>query len=255
MTTAHMDRGDARDIPLDDQTAALVVTSPPYNVGIDYADVDDRLDPIDYADLAYEAAREMDRILRPGGRAFVNVAIAGDTDEHGERFNLPDLWHAALRRAGLKYRETIIWNKGAGNDSTAWGSYLSPNAPNFRGRYEPVLVYFKDRWQRALPSDTDIVGGPGLDITAEDWPHLTTNVWTIPPARSKQHPAVMPIALAKRIIRISTWRHELVVDPFAGSGTTLRAAVELHREAYGVEASPTYVAQWHEAGAQQALAI
>jgi DNA modification methylase len=256
MTTikAEMIRGDAVDLPLEDDTVDLVLTSPPYNVGIDYADVDDNMPLARYTELVSASAREIARTLKPGGRAFVNVAIAQQTFEDGSRGDLPGLWHFALQFAGLKYRETIIWNKGAGNNSTAWGSYRSPNAPNFRGRYEPVLVYFKDRWPRLVPQG-DFNRAGTSDLTPDEWPHLTTNVWDIPPASSKAHPAVMPIALAKRVVKISTWPGDLVLDPFAGSGTTLRAAFELGRDAIGIEKSPTYVLQWHETGAQQTLGV
>jgi site-specific DNA-methyltransferase (adenine-specific) len=245
--------GNATDLPIDDGFVDCIVTSPPYNVRADYADVDDGIPLSEYRAMSEGSAREMHRVLKPGGRVWLNVVQAtnqlGDPGrEAGERFNLLSLWMDALACAGLGFRDVVVWDKTIGNQATAWGSYLSPNAPNLRGRWEPVLSYFKSHWSRR--SDF----GPSRDLIPEEWMSLTRNVWSFPPdGRNRWHPAPFPEELPRRCILLSTWPGDLVVDPFAGSGTTLRAAHALSRNAIGIELSRQYVRRWHEHGVQEVL--
>lgn len=249
-----MINGDAREIPLEDETIDCIVTSPPYNVGAGYDGVDDDLPLSEYTDLAHGSVAEMHRILKPGGRLWLNVVQStnglGDFGrDRGARLNLMGIWTLALERSGLLYRDVAVWHKTIGNQATAWGSYLSPNAPNLRGRWEPILVYFKDHWTRAR-------GDGRNEITADEWPILTNNVWTFPAdGASRWHPAPFPAEIPRRAILLSTWPGDLVLDPFAGAGTTLRVAHELGRDAIGIELSESYVARWEERGLQEAMVL
>jgi DNA modification methylase len=101
-----------------------------------------------------------------------------------------------------------------------------------------VILGFKNTWKRTPPEDqrhyTDDddkeEGSP-----AAAWTDLTRNVWKIRPARRKDHPAPFPPELAARAIRLSTWPGETVLDPFAGSGTTLDVAEQLGRVGIGYD--------------------
>ena len=238
--------GDLRTVEVPAGTAAAVVTSPPYNVGLAYDGVCDRLAWPDYWQLAYHTADVIADALMPGGRAWVNTAVSVPQDDLGEqgphsgstakrRVMLAHRWAAILERAGLNLVDQVAWcsPRGAG---TAWGSWASPAAPNLRGDWEAITVACRGDWERRPPADAagwrDGVGG---------WQALCSTVWYITPAhRSGGHPAPFPLELARRAIRLSTWPGELVVDPFAGSGTTLLAARQLGRRAIGIEASEAY---------------
>jgi modification methylase len=91
-------------------------------------------------------------------------------------------------------------------------------------------------WERTPP--------PGFEAWRDGvggWPGLCSTVWQLSPARRDgSHPAPFPLELARRCIRLSTWPGEVVLDPFAGSGTTLLAARQLGRRAIGIEASEAY---------------
>ena len=123
-----------------DGQAAAVVTSPPYNVGVDYHGADDTLPWPDYWSLATDTAGLMARALAPGGRAWVNTAVSvpapsivGTTSGAGKaRVMLAYRWANALEAAGLDLVDQVAWcsARGAG---TAWGSWSSPAAPNLRG--------------------------------------------------------------------------------------------------------------------------
>lgn len=227
--------------------AACVVTSPPYNVGIDYDQHNDVMPWDEYRELARAFAGLTYRSLITGGRSWVNITPAvpiepipaGDHSGRGtnRRVNLLRLWADALETAGMEPWDTVAWATPGRGPGCAWGSWESPAGPNMRGEWEAVLVHSRGPWARRTPEAwskwKDKDGG---------WIELTTNVWRIQPeARGPEgHPAPFPVELAERCIRLSTWPGETVFDPFSGSGTTLVAAKRLGRKAIGVELSERY---------------
>jgi site-specific DNA-methyltransferase (adenine-specific) len=244
---------DVRDVDLGEVAAAVVVTSPPYNVGLSYDGHDDALDWPAYRAFACDAATVIARALVPGGRAWVNTAVSVPEDSTAgacvakRRVLLGHLWAGALETSGLGLVDQVAWTsqRGAG---TAWGSWQSPAAPNLRGDYEVVTVACRDGWERQPPA-----GYAGWRDTVGGWPALCSTVWPVAPARREGHPAPFPIELARRCVRLSTWPDEVVLDPFAGTGTTLQAARQLGRRAIGVERSEAYCAVAVERLAQGAL--
>jgi DNA modification methylase len=249
---------DLRTLDLPVASMAAVITSPPYNVGLAYDTCSDTLPWPDYWALAADAAHLAAWVLMDGGRAWVNTAVsvpetAGDTGPHSgstgkARVMLALRWASALETAGLDLVDQVAWcsPRGAG---TAWGSWESPSAPNLRGDWESLLVASSGGWERTPPAEAedwrDGVGG---------WPALCSTVWNLTPARRDGgHPAPMPVEVARRAIRLSTWPGEVVLDPFAGSGTTLLAARQLGRRAVGIEASERYCALAVDRLAQGAL--
>jgi DNA modification methylase len=229
--------GDVRTLDLPAGTAAAVVTSPPYNVGLAYDSVSDRLAWPDYWQLAYHTAEVINDALVPGGRAWVNTAVSVPEDSGStakQRVMLAHRWAAILERAGLNLMDQVAWCSQRGT-GTAWGSWASPAAPNLRGDYEAVTVACRGDWERTPPEGAeDWRDGIGR------WPALCSTVWNLRPAARDGHPAPFPIELARRAIRLSTWPGEVVLDPFAGSGTTLLAARQLGRRAIGIDASEAY---------------
>jgi site-specific DNA-methyltransferase (adenine-specific) len=239
--------GDVRQVEVPGDSAAAVVTSPPYNVGLGYDGVSDVLAWPDYWSLAHQAAESMARVLVPGGRAWVNTAVSVPEDQaeggpHSQRtakrrVMLAHRWASILECAGLALVDQVAWcsPRGAG---TAWGSWASPAAPNLRGDWEAVTVACRGGWERTPPA-----GYEGWRDGVGAWPALCSTVWQIAPARRDGHPAPFPIELARRCIRLSTWPGETIFDPFAGSGTTVLAARQLGRRAIGIEASAAYCDQ------------
>jgi site-specific DNA-methyltransferase (adenine-specific) len=241
---AHAFRADAARLPIRTASVDCIVTSPPYNAGMPYAGVEDRHPAGHYERLVRGWSQEMARVLKVGGRAWVNVPPAIACGK-GERLAVAEIWHQALGSAGLRFRDWVVWEQTGCDQPTAWGSYLSPNAPNLRGRSELILLFFKGSWSRGRVERND--------ISARDWPELTRNIWRMPCAARDSHPAPFPAELPRRAILLSTWPGDLVCDPFSGSGTTLRVARDLGRDAIGADLSEVYAQLSRQAVAQGVL--
>lgn len=255
---AYFGHGDATAVPLPDSSVDCVVTSPPYNVGMEYGKVSDTLPLAKYLSLIVGSLSEIDRVLKPGGRLWLNVPMTmpersdGDSDRWSPAF----LWLQELLavRMGLEYRDTIAWHQDVADAATAWGSYLSPNAPNIRGRWEAVILAYKPGPEADAPWTRYRVGGVSDDLTAEDWPAWTQNVWSIRPAPRSWHPAPFPEELVRRCVALSTWPGEVVLDPFAGSFTAVRVAATMGRRAIGFDLNADFVRRAADIGVQQELA-
>jgi len=214
------------DIP--DGSIALAFTSPPYNNGKEY---DQDLSLEEYLQLIERVGREVYRVLVPGGRYVINIA------NQGRKPYLPltaYFWNLHMRIGFVPMGE-IIWVKGKGaSGNCAWGSWLSAKSPRIRDVHEYLLVLGKKETSRPDQGRST--------ITRDEFLEATLSTWYIPPERAKKvgHPAPFPVELAERVIQLYTYEGDVVLDPFAGSGTTLVAAKKLRRGYVGYEIVPDY---------------
>ncbi len=215
---------------LPDGSVALMVTSPPYNVGKDY---DGDLSLVDYLGLLERVFAETYRVLESGGRIAVNVANLG------RKPYLPLNHHVAglLGEIGFLLRGEIIWQKAkAAGGSCAWGSWRSAKNPTLRDLHEYVIVASKESYRRQREG-TDT-------IERDDFLDATVSVWVIQPesARRVGHPAPFPVALPQRLIELYTFAGDLVLDPFVGAGATPLAAIATGRHYVGYDTEAEYLA-------------
>lgn len=217
-----------RELP--DNSLHLMVTSPPYNVTKEY-DADLSLD--EYLALLGRVFAETYRVLVDGGRACVNVANLG----RKPYIPLSDYISRVMIEIGFQMRGEIIWHKRAGAGvSMAWGSWQSATNPVLRDVHEYILVFSKGSFHRNKTGKVDT-------ITKEQFIQWTKSVWTLNPesARKVGHPAPFPIELPYRLIQLYTFKDDIVLDPFMGSGTTALAALDAKRKYVGYETNPKYV--------------
>jgi site-specific DNA-methyltransferase (adenine-specific) len=212
-----------------DNCVALMVTSPPYNVGKDY---DEDLDIDEYLALLHRVFSETHRVIEPGGRVAVNVANLG----RKPYLPLNQYVAALLTEIGFDLRGEIIWQKAkSAGGSCAWGSWRSAKNPTLRDIHEYVIVASKGSFARVRKGE-DTIG-------KEDFLDATVSIWDILPesARRVGHPAPFPVELPRRLIELYTFAGDLVLDPFLGSGSTAVAAVETGRHFVGFDLDPSYL--------------
>ena len=243
--------GDAREITDDqvaDRSVGLVVTSPPYFSGKEYeTELEDGHVPASYSqylEMLHDVFLVCLRKLEPGGRMAVNVANLGRKPYRSLSADVITILQDEL---GMLLRGEIIWQKAKGaGGSCAWGSYRSPQNPVLRDVTERVIIASKGRFDRAVNRSRREAAGLPHESTIETEMFLgaTLDLWEIPPESATRvgHPAPFPVALPRRLIELYTYKDDLVLDPFLGSGTTAVAAVETGRHYVGFDTEPAYIA-------------
>ncbi len=214
-----------------DYSIHLMVTSPPYNVTKEY---DENLTLDEYRELLKRVFSEVYKKLVTGGRACVNLANLG----RKPYIPLHSYIIQDMLDIGFLMRGEIIWNKASSaSPSTAWGTWLSAANPVLRDIHEYILVFSKEAFNRKnLP-------GKVSTITKDDFLEFTKSVWTFPAesARKIGHPAPFPLELPYRLIQLYTFKDEVVLDPFCGSGSTCLAAIKTGRRYIGYDTEEEYV--------------
>lgn len=242
-------QGDARDLSrIEDNSVHLVVTSPPYWTLKKYNHSNGQLgDIVDYDEFVDELNKvwaETFRVLAPGGRM---VVVVGDVCLSRRQFGRHVVFplHASIqegcRSIGFDNLAPIIWHKIANaNFEAGGGGFLGkPYEPNavIKHDIEYLLMERKPGRYRS-PS-------PGMrvlsTIAEDEHREWFQQIWQLPGASTKDHPAPFPVMLAERLIRMFSFVGDTVLDPFAGSGTTLIAASRAGRNSIGVEIDAGYV--------------
>lgn len=241
-------RGDARTMSeVPDSSVALVVTSPPYFAGKEYelalGQADVPATYLEYLSLLRDVLAECVRTLEPGGRIAVNVANLGRRPYRSLSADVIGILQDELR---LLLRGEIIWLKQRGSSgSCAWGSFQRPGNPVLRDLTERVIVASKGRFDRAVPArQRACTALPSeASMTRDDFMENTLDVWEIPSESATRvgHPAPFPMELPSRLIELYTYRGDLVLDPFLGSGTTAVAAIRSGRHYVGYDLDETYI--------------
>ena len=210
----------------------LIVTSPPYNVGIEYSSNDDDLTYSNYLNFSKAWMENCFRWSNKQARFILNIPL--DKNKGGQRSVGSDLTTIA-QKVGWKYHSTIIWNEGNISRRTAWGSWMRASAPYVIAPVELIVVLYKDEWKKTL-------GTKISDMTKDEFMDWTNGLWTFPGESKKRigHPAPFPRELPYRAIKLFSYQKDVVFDPFLGSGTTLIEAVNNDRFGVGIDIDAEY---------------
>jgi site-specific DNA-methyltransferase (adenine-specific) len=221
----------------------VVVTSPPYNIGVAYRSYDDRKPRRAYLDWLSEIGAEIARVLKPEGSFFLNVGATN-----------ADPW-VALDVAGA-FREAftlqnhIVWVKSVSIGDDTVGHFKPITSRRYLNQNHEAVFHFTKTG--AVEIDRLAVGVPFKDKSnISRWGHkrdkrCAGNVWFIPyqtvksKAQKFNHPAGFPVGLPARCILLHGAKDALVLDPFLGAGTTLVAAERLGCRGVGIELDPHY---------------
>jgi DNA modification methylase len=241
--------GDARDMAdVGDESVHLVVTSPPYWTLKKYNDRAGQLGDVRDFDKFLD---ELDKVWRHCYRALVEggrmVVVVGDVCQArrkaGRHFVAP--LHAAIqercRAIGFDNLAPIIWYKIANvkpevdNGSSFLGKPYEPNAV-IKNDIEYILMQRKPGGYRKPSAATRILSV----ISEENHRKWFQQIWQLPGASTRAHPAPFPLELAERLVRMFSFVGDAVLDPFMGTGTTNVAAARWGRNSVGVEVDEKY---------------
>ena len=233
---------------LHDESIALTFTSPPYWNFVDYVNpkgVGYEESYNDYLKSLSRLFKEIKKKTIPGGRMVINASnMKSRKSIEGTSFVypiVPDIITLA-RKAGFTFFDEIIWVKGGANAGALkgrvlFGSYPYPPTPKILdSTFENIIVFTKPGKRKKVCPDVK----ERSQLTKDEWRAFTKGIWEIPPDRDPHHPATFPMEIAERIIRMYSFADDAVLDPFAGSGTTLIAAEKHNRVGIGFEISREY---------------
>jgi modification methylase len=248
-TNHQLFRGDARDLSfLPNESIHLVLTSPPYWTLKEYNNHPDQLGHVDdYEEFLSELNKVWAhclRVLVPGGRM---ICVVGDVclsrKENGRHLVMP--LHAditvACRKLGFDNLNPIIWLKisnavfEANKSSKFLGKPYEPNAI-IKNDMEFILMQRKPGGYRQ-PTETQ---RELSRIPKEEFREWCQQTWTLTGASTREHPAPYPLELAMRLVKMFSFVGDTILDPFAGTATTLLAAAKCHRNSVGTEIDPQY---------------
>ena len=257
---------DARSMnELPDNSIQLIITSPPYFNIKDYSkdgyqknkiskkmvgQIGDVNNYDTYLEEMLKVWKECFRVLKPNGKLVVNAPLMPmfkkNLDTHFNRhiFNInSDIEHSILKYIkGIYLLDIYIWNRKNSTKRLMFGSYPYPRNFYAQNTIEFITVYVKDgKSENNLPKRIK----EASKLTQKEWLEYTKQVWDIAIPNKKdlafgEHSAIMPEEIVKRCIKLYSFVEDVVLDPFAGSGTTLKVAKELKRNFVGYEISKEY---------------
>jgi len=226
--------GDSEEVlkKIPDSSIDIIITSPPYNFGLEYDNINDAIYWEEYFNKLNRIWVECKRILIPGGRICVNIQPL-----FSDYIPTHHIISKQLLDLGLLWKGEILWEKHNYNCKyTAWGSWKSPSMPYLKYTWEFIEIFAKDTHKK--------IGDPDkIDITAEEFKKWVYAKWSIAPEKNMKefnHPAMFPEELVMRLLKLFSYRGDVVLDPFNGVGTTTVVAKKLNRKYIGIDISEEY---------------
>lgn len=215
-----------------DNCIDLIFTSPPYNFGMDYESTQDEVDWKEYFKILFTIFDECVRVLKFGGRFIINVqpTFSHYVPTHHIISNY-------LMQKKMIWRGEIIWEKNNYNCKyTAWGSWKSCSNPYLKYTWEFIEVFCKGTLKKE--GDKELV-----DIDEKEFKELTVAKWVVAPEhRMKEfgHVAVFPERLVEKVLKLFSYKNDIVLDPMNGVGSMTYVANKFHRKYIGIDISEEY---------------
>lgn len=247
-----------KDLP--ESSVDLVVTSPPYNVGIDYDQHKDDLMMTDYWKWTEVWLTELYRVLKDDGRVAINIPYETNTQDRGGRqLFMAEFW-SIMKKVGYGFFGLVDLEENSPQRSktTAWGSWMSNSAPYIYNPKECVLLGYKKHYKKKTKGEPQWTPEKIVEVTNEDtgrvrnrkeysesdkkeFMNLVFGQWEYMADTNQLTKATFSADIPDKAIKILSYKDDVVLDPFSGSGTTALTALKLGRKYLGIELSKKYV--------------
>lgn len=243
---------------MEDTSIDLLVTSPPYGVGIDYDSWDDDKEFEEYMVFTKKWLTEAYRVLKDDGRVAINIPYEINRQKKGGRILfVSEVWQV-MKEVGFNFFGIVDLEESSPHRSktTAWGSWMSPSSPYIYNPKECVILAYKKLHKKQIKGTPQWKGEYQMvedkktggerkklvyeEIDKKDFMSLVFGQWNYFADTKQLTKATFSMDIPYRAIKILSYKEDIVFDPFNGSGTTCLAAEMLGRKWIGVDISESY---------------
>jgi site-specific DNA-methyltransferase (adenine-specific) len=230
--TVELLHGDCLELmpSIPDKSIDLVITSPPYNCGIEYDSWDDNLEYDEYKEWCKKWMIEIKRVLKDNGRFAINILLEMGIENNQKRVSPFAMFYNLIENIGMFPFGSPVWVDSHRVKYTAWGSWLKSTSPYIYCPYEVILLGYNKSWRRTGETN----------ITKDEFMMGCSGIWKLRTQTREITKANFHQDLPDMCLKLLSAFGDTILDPFMGSGTTGVSCIQNNRNFIGIEISKNY---------------